>query len=222
MAEITVGLKSARQPVLRQVLCRRFIILVAVAATASAVIAAKALGRTAILLAASRAWAVSDHLEPADAAAVLGGGLDTRPAAAAQLFKQGLVKQILVSDGGTGDDERRNPNRDELIRLGVPATAIAQFSISPPNTYGEARALALWARRHRLQRIIVPTEIFPSRRVRWIMRRELAPVRIGVMVEAVPPHGYDQNDWWKNQQGINNFTSEIIKYLYYRLAYWGS
>jgi uncharacterized SAM-binding protein YcdF (DUF218 family) len=220
MAEVTVHSNSARRLFRWQRLNRRPLVAIAVAATALAAVAAKTLGRAALLPAAGRAWVVSDQLEPADAAAVLGGGLETRPAAAAQLFTAGIVRQILVSDGGTGEDERRNPDREQLIKLGIPAAAITQFSIDPGNTYGEARALALWALRHHVQRIIVPTEIFPSRRVQWIMRRELGHVGVGVTVEALAPRSYDLKDWWKNPQGIDNFRSEIIKYLYYRVAYW--
>jgi uncharacterized SAM-binding protein YcdF (DUF218 family) len=175
--------------------------------------------RETILSAAGRAWVVSDQLAPADAAAVLGGGHDTRPAAAAQLFNAGLVKKILVSTGETAGEDQPSPDRDELIKLGVPLSAIIQFSVDPRNTYGEARSLALWAGQNGASQIIVPTEIFPSRRVQWIMRRQLGKVGAGVMVEALSPHSYDQNDWWKNGQGIDNFRSEIIKYLYYRLAY---
>jgi hypothetical protein len=51
------------------------------------------------------------------------------------------------------------------------------------------------------------------------MRRELGKVGTDVAVEGLSPRSYDQNGWWKNPQGIDNFRSEIIKYLYYRLAY---
>jgi uncharacterized SAM-binding protein YcdF (DUF218 family) len=165
------------------------------------------------------AWVTSDQLGPADAAAVLGGGIETRPAAAAQLFKAGLVKQIVVSNGDTSGTHERDPDRAELIRLGVPAAAITEFGQHPTNTYDEARALALWAERHGGRRVIVPTEIFPSRRVQWIMRRELSKVGAEVAVEALSPRSYDQNDWWETQQGVDNFTNEIIKYLYYRVVY---
>jgi uncharacterized SAM-binding protein YcdF (DUF218 family) len=205
---------------------RRLIISVAAAATALGLLWT-ALGllwkeRGAILAAAGRTWAVSDRLAPADAVAVLGGGVDIRPAAAARLYMAGMVKQILVSNGGTGSDQRGSPDREALVRLGIPAAAISEFAQDPASTYNEAHALARWARQNRARRIIVPTEIFPSRRVHWIMRRELSHVGTHVMVEALSPGSYDLNDWWRNPQGIDNFTSEIIKYVYYRLAYWRS
>ena len=103
----------------------------------------------AIFGAAGRAWVVSDQLEPADAAAVLGGGTDTRPPAAAQLYKAGRVRQILVSNSDTGGAGRNNPDREELLlKLGIPAAAITEFGNDPTNTYEEARALAHWAKQN--------------------------------------------------------------------------
>jgi hypothetical protein len=45
------------------------------------------LARVQILQGVARAWIVSDSIGPADAIAVLGGGLETRPFAAADLYK---------------------------------------------------------------------------------------------------------------------------------------
>src|ERR1700686_1793750 len=52
-----------------------------------------------ILEIAGRAWAVSDPIEAADAAVVLGGGTGTQPHEAAQLYKAGRATRILVSTG---------------------------------------------------------------------------------------------------------------------------
>ena len=180
------------------------------------------IGRSAILDAIGRAWMVSDQLAPAEAAAVLGGGTDTRPAAAAQLYRTGLVKLILVSTGNINNADHDNPDRDALLKLGIPAAAITTFGKDPKNTYAEARAVARWAKQNRARRIIVPTEIFPSRRVKWIFRHELARVGVEVMVEAVAPSGYDLSNWWRFQEGRTGFQTETIKYLYYRLRYWRS
>jgi hypothetical protein len=49
------------------------------------------LARVQILQGAARAWIVSDSVVPADAIAVLGGGLETRPFAAADLYKKGMA-----------------------------------------------------------------------------------------------------------------------------------
>src|ERR1700730_11950805 len=53
--------------------------------------------REVILVELAANWMVGDAIGPADAAVVLGGGLDTRPLEAARLFRSGLVKKVLVS-----------------------------------------------------------------------------------------------------------------------------
>src|SRR4029077_1428919 len=143
-----------------------------------AVIAVTLIGINAptILNVVGHVWAVSDPLQQADAAVVLGGGCESRPAAAAQLYSDGKVRQILLSTAGpnfTGSADPNNSNCEALTKLGVPAAAIIEFGNHPSNTYEEVRAVALWAEQNHPRRVIVPTEIFPSRRVRWIMRHEL-------------------------------------------------
>jgi hypothetical protein len=60
-------------------------------------VSAGRLARVQILRGAARAWIVSDSIVPADAVVVLGGGLETRPFAAADLYKKGMARQILIS-----------------------------------------------------------------------------------------------------------------------------
>ncbi len=176
----------------------------------------------------AKLWVISDALQPADAAVVLGGGTDTRPYAAAQLYQRGLVKLILVSNAPPHDltsdlsDQLAQAADDDLkvlFSLGIPTDAIASLGTGLSNTYDEARAAADWARRTKAQRVIVPTEIFPSRRVHWIFNRELRGVGTQVIIEAVPSPAYGTADWWQRSSGISVFESEAIKYLYYRLSY---
>src|SRR5947209_5106418 len=47
-------------------------------------------GRAPLLQGAADLWIVSDPLTPADVAVVLGGGVDVRPFAAAELYHKGL------------------------------------------------------------------------------------------------------------------------------------
>ena len=181
--------------------------------------------RPAIFSAAAHVWAVSDQVQHADAAVILGGEYETRPAAAAQLYENGDVKQILVSTAGyddTGMAQAEDINRAELIRLGVPASAIVDFAGGLSNTYEEACALALWAEHNGVHRLVVPTEMFPSRRVRWILRRELGKRQIDVRVVTVSPTFYNFDNWWKRQSAPSDFAGEIMKYLYYRVRYWRS
>jgi uncharacterized SAM-binding protein YcdF (DUF218 family) len=202
---------------------KRYVRIGSVCLFAVALLSLLATNSSELLSLAGHAWSVSDPMHRADAAVILGGGFETRPAAAAQLYKNGDVREILVSTAGDDLTGMIEPeNRALLITLGIPASAIGAFGNHPSNTYEEARALALWAEHNGVHRLIVPTEIFPSRRVQWILRQELSKIHVDVRVETMTPTFYNFDNWWKHRSGLSNFSSEIMKYLYYRIRYWHS
>jgi uncharacterized SAM-binding protein YcdF (DUF218 family) len=179
-----------------------------------------------ILRRATHLWIVSDPIEPADAVAVLGGGVNTRPFEAAALYKRGFAKQVLLANVELTAAEKLgvlpahvDVNRQILLKLGVPPEAILGFGSNLTNTYEEGRALADWARHTRAKKLIVPTEYFSTRRVRWILNRELGNVGVHVMIKALRPPEYDPDLWWQYEAGRIGVRNELIKYLYYRTLY---
>jgi len=184
------------------------------------------LERDTLLRGAGHWWAISDPLEPADAIVVLGGGLDVRPFAAADLYKQGLAPKIVVSNSRLTPVERlqllpphAELNRQVLLKLNVPAEAISLFGKSLSNTYDEARALLDWAQATGAKRVIIPMESFSTRRVRWIFNRELGRANAVAEIYGVPPLEFGPDDWWRHETGVVSFQNEILKYAYYRLKY---
>jgi uncharacterized SAM-binding protein YcdF (DUF218 family) len=181
--------------------------------------------RRFFLRAAVDLWAVSDTVTAADAVAVLGGGTDTRPFAAAAYYKRGLVKKVLVSNvhvaaaiSGIVASET-DLDRSVLIKLGVPEEAIELFGTDLSSTYEEAVALRAWLLRTHAHSLIVPTEYFASRRVRWIIVRELNGTGAQVEVPAMDDPEYPRTEWWRNDKGLVEFQNEVIKYIYYRIKY---
>jgi uncharacterized SAM-binding protein YcdF (DUF218 family) len=196
----------------------RFLLLAALAA-------AVWFNRVPLLRGAAELWIVSDPVGPADAIVVLGGGLDVRPFAAAEYYQQGLATKILVSNVGIDRlvtlgvlPSHTDLNRIVLIKLGVPEAAIEIFGTRLSNTQEEAVALREWAVRTHARSVIVPTEAFSSRRVRWMVERELAGTGTHVQI-ALDDFGYGVSDGWKDDKAIIGFQNEIIKYLYYRFKY---
>ena len=200
-------------------------VLVGIALVA-ALIAVAWFRRDFLLREAAELWIVSDEIGPADAAAVLGGGLSVRPVAAADYYHRGLVKKLLVANVHLDKSEELGvvPSHSTLIhgallKLGVPDTAIEGFGNEVTNTYQEVIALREWVICNQVHGIIVPTEVFPSRRVRWILEHELAGLDVRVQVAALDPTDYHRDQWWRSDQGILNFQNEIMKYVYYRFRY---
>jgi hypothetical protein len=158
---------------------------------------------------------------------VLGGGIDVRPVVAADLYAKGLVKRILPSEADEGRSVNigsvaghTEANREVLLRLGVPESAIEKFGKANKNTREEAVSLKDWTDRNVVSVLIIPTEIFAARRVRWIFRREFAGRGVRVEVPSFdPPRLYTRAEWWKTEDGMLAFQNELLKYFYYRLKY---
>jgi uncharacterized SAM-binding protein YcdF (DUF218 family) len=201
---------------------RRLTVLTAVLAV---VAGAAWLARAPLLTGLADAWIVSDPPGPADAAVVFGGGIDTRPFAAADYYKRGLVPKILISDVGTSPAEEigvlrhhADIERAILLELGVPASAIETFGRHLTNTYEEAVALRDWAAAAGARSVIVPTDGFSARRIRWVLHRVI-PDGIAIRVPAIDRRDYRHDDWWKSEKGVVTFQNEVLKQMYYRLKY---
>jgi uncharacterized SAM-binding protein YcdF (DUF218 family) len=178
--------------------------------------------REPVLLGATDLWIVSDPISRADAIVVLGGGLGTRPFVAAELWQRGLADKILISQAALSMGaipSHTELNREILLKMGVPAGAIQTFGTANRNTREEAVALREWAERNAASVFIIPIEIFPARRVRWIFRREFSGTAVIIEVPSFEPSRYTRWDWWKTEQGLVAFQNEFLKYIYYRLKY---
>jgi uncharacterized SAM-binding protein YcdF (DUF218 family) len=174
----------------------------------------------------ARAWIVNDPLTNADVILVIGGGPDTRPLAAVQLFRQGLAPKILLTKPEYGGatalgllPDGVEIERRMMVKEQVPAGDILVVPRVVDSTYDEAAAVAEWARTNSIKRVIIPTDLFHTRRVRWIFRRELRALGIEVIVRAVPVLRYAETDWWRHEQGIVDFQNEFLKDIYYHWKY---
>src|SRR5207247_11414936 len=86
------------------------------------------------------------------------------------------------------------------------------------NTYDEAVALREWIEESKSKGVLIPTDLFHTRRVRWVFRTVLEGTGVDVRVIAVEPPGYNATDWWQHHEGLIAFQNAIIKHLYYRIC----
>ncbi len=160
--------------------------------------------RAAILRGAAEWWVISDPLDRADGILVLGGRVDVRPFAAADLYKRGFAPRILIANVMRDPLETMQLwpgqtalTRQLLLKLGVPAEAIVECGDEVSSTYEEARAVLEWAKSSGAKSVIIPTDFFPTRRVRWTFQHEVAPAGVRIMVYAIKPRGYGLDDCGK-------------------------
>jgi uncharacterized SAM-binding protein YcdF (DUF218 family) len=182
--------------------------------------------RAPLLRHAANAWIVNETLSQADVIVVLGGGPDTRPFEAARLFHQGIAPRILVMNPRPSSSTQLGliPTEADLtsnilLKLDVPRSDIFVPAELVTNSFDESIVVRNWAQTNGFKRVIIPTDIFHTRRVRWLYGKELKATGIHAQIEAVPVREYSASNWWQSEQGVIAFQNEVLKYAYYRLKY---
>ena len=182
--------------------------------------------RVSLLQGAARLWIISDEPASADAIVILGGGLNTRPSAAAQIYHAGWSKQILLLQ----------PELTKVVKLGlvmdyatltrevlhaenVPDSAVVVMEPEVTSTIEEADALGVWVKAHQAKRLLIVTDIFHTRRARWILNRKLKETGVELRMMATPLLRYDGSNWWRDEDGLIDFQNEIVKFALYRWRY---
>jgi uncharacterized SAM-binding protein YcdF (DUF218 family) len=180
--------------------------------------------RAPLLTGLAKAWIVNDPPAKADAIVVLGGGIDTRPAAAAELYHRGLARKVLISNvqrvlPGTTLSEAEVTRRI-LLTNQVPDYAILLIGTNISTTHDESLATRDWVRETGgVKTVLVVTDLFHTRRARWAFRKELRGTGTTVRLEAVPGSYYQANNWWRHEQGVIDFETEVFKFAYYLAKY---
>src|ERR1039458_10225457 len=95
----------------------------------------------------------------------------------------------------------KSVTRQILLRDGVPDSAIEIVGHSVHNTYQESVGVKEWARQNGAKRLLIATEIFHTRRVRWLFRKEFRGTGTEVRITAVQPWEYQASNWWQNEHG---------------------
>jgi uncharacterized SAM-binding protein YcdF (DUF218 family) len=192
----------------------------------SSLFAAVYIFRAPLLTGLVEAWIVDQPLQKADAIVVLGGGTDYRPFAAARLYREGWAPKILVmktrvspaAELGLVAPEAEIV-RQILLKEGVAATDIVVTSDEVTGTFEESTATRKWATSTASKTIIIPTDVFHTRRVSWVFRKQFEGEGVQLIVRAVPVRDYQPQDWWRHEQGLITFQNEVLKFVYYWAKY---
>lgn len=182
--------------------------------------------RASLLTLLAEAWEVNEPAARADAIVVLGGGLENRPFAAAKLYHAGVAPVVLYMDVRLSPSEELGislPEKEQTRRIllsnGVPESAMTLIGNEVGSTFDESQAARAWLQKSGAKSVVIPTDIFHARRVRWIFRKELRDTKTEIHVVGVKPLRYSDKDWWQHEEGLIAFQNEIIKSLYYRFKY---
>jgi uncharacterized SAM-binding protein YcdF (DUF218 family) len=198
---------------------RRRLAVAALLAAALVVLAAAA-HRPALRL-IGRALVVEDALAPADAVVIMAGGIPTREATAAGLYRKGWAPLVVLSNDFTPARVRdlialgarrldyQGEARLVLEKYGVPPNAIVALSVPVKTTEAELRLVAEAAQARGWRRIILVTSPEHSRRVRLVWARQ-APGSIEGRVALVRSDDFLEDGWWRKRRQAEAVLHEYL------------
>jgi uncharacterized SAM-binding protein YcdF (DUF218 family) len=184
-------------------------------------------GAVWLLLEGGRFLQHEDPLEHADAIFVLAGTRLERPLEGVDLYKAGWAPLIVISPGRTEPAERlvrargipyaleSEMQRDTLIKLGVPASAILANDGFVDNTASEANLVRDLVIAHHWHRVIVVTSKFHVRRAGFAFRRGLAGTGAQPLMRASHYDSSDPANWWRTRADLRFALSEWAKLTLY-------
>jgi uncharacterized SAM-binding protein YcdF (DUF218 family) len=175
---------------------------------------------------------VNSELDYADELVILGGSSTylERTNLAAELFREGRVSKILLTDDGLpsgwSTKLQRNPffferAIEELEEKGVPRSRIEVLSPVVNSTYDEAILIHKYVEDHKIKSLIIVTSAYHSRRARWIFRKVFqgSQTRIGLNPVSTGQQTPTTYSWWIYTDGWRLVIGEYLKSIYYWLKY---
>jgi uncharacterized SAM-binding protein YcdF (DUF218 family) len=171
-----------------------------------------------------------DPLQKADAIFVLGGARVERWLEAYDLYREGYAPVIMLSperpeaaetlirSRGITFPSTPELQRDALVQLGVPASAILAPAGPVDNTAQEADLLRTTAAARQWKRVIVVTSKLHTRRAGFAMRRGLDGSGIAIGLRGSRYDRADPAAWWRSRADIRFGSSEWMKLVLYRLG----
>ena len=158
---------------------------------------------------AGTALVVESPLEHAPVVAVFGGKVPFRAIEAARIYKAGWSEQVWVTQGiysgvdaalaqmGIAVTPEYEYSRQVLEHLGVPAGNIRVLPGHNNNTADEVRTVARAAAEAHLDRIILVTSSYHTRRVRTLWR-VVNGGKVKAIVRYTPEEAFDAAHWWRD------------------------
>lgn len=202
------------------------------AVAAAAVIAALAYWQRVALLSWVGGQLIQDDpLRPADAIVVLSGGVPARELEAADLYREGIAKLVLLphdpESAGTAQLAARGVAMETelalrgriLQSLGVPPSAIVVLEPEIQSTDREAEVVAGYAASHGLSSLVVVTSALHSGRAKFVYRRLRTGQALQVTVRHARTDPNTPTSWWHSRVGLRDGLIEWQKLLLYRLRW---
>jgi uncharacterized SAM-binding protein YcdF (DUF218 family) len=167
-------------------------------------------------------------LRPPEMAYLLMGYPSIRPFRAAELYHDGTVGAIGVVRVAEPPAERLGvgPRTTDtaleiLVSSGVPEDSLIVLTEGngATSTQDEAVAIARHIRQGGFRSVTLITSGYHMRRSRWILNRRLEGTEVDIVPACVAHPTFEADDWWRTEDGLVPVFGELVKLVYYHVAY---
>lgn len=168
---------------------------------------------------------VGETPRPADFCLVLSGDFESRPFAAAALYRKGFIRrgiwltQIAPDSVFPQGFDSETAARRILLATGVPADKIAVLEGQCATTFDEAQSLKRMLAKYPEATVTVVTSDYHTRRSRWVFRHELTEAADRLQFIAAPTDYFNADNWWRVEEGIASYPKEFFKLPFYYIRY---
>lgn len=203
-------------------------IVLAVAAISALVLVIE---RAAVLTWTGSLLVFEDDLVPADVVLPLAGGDWDREIEAAELFRSGHARTVLLTlepeaatrtylvDRGVHLPTAEEIRLQVLVALGVPRERITVIKQPVTSTLDEARFVGEWAARSGVRAVIIVSTPYHTARAKYIFERYAATPRTRFIVRPTTRGEFRPDNWWTSRAMLREGIFELEKLIAYRLRY---
>jgi len=157
---------------------------------------------------------------------VLSGGAFDRANRAYQIYKLGKATHIYCTGSNKCSDLKAlgldvmegEITARYLAKLGVPDSLVS-FLPEGTSTLEEGECIRKFAEKYALTDLAVVSSKFHTSRVRWVLERKLKNSHVKFHVIGAASSEYNEECWWKSENGLIAANNEWIKKIYYGLKY---
>jgi uncharacterized SAM-binding protein YcdF (DUF218 family) len=177
------------------------------------------------LAAAGRWLDVSETPHAADFCLVLSGDFESRPFAAAALYRKGFIHrgiwltQIAPDTIFPQGFDSETAARRILEATGVPGGNISVLEGQCATTFDEAQALKRQLAKYPDATVAVVTSDYHTRRSRWVFRQVIGDAADRLQFVAAPTDYFNADNWWRVEEGIASYPKEFFKLPFYYIWY---
>ncbi len=165
-----------------------------------------------------------NKMEHVPALFILSGGAWDRGNEAIRLYHEGYVEKIICTGENIPtlfkiakiDYFESELTKMHLLNEGIPENDILLI-LKGTSTKEEADYILEYCRENNIKKLAVLSTKFHTERIKQTFKKRFEDEGLQLIIRGAPSSSYDENEWWKSENGLIFVNNEYIKIVYYKI-----